>query len=165
MVPARPTASTLRGMFNVGGGELLVILLVALIVLGPQRLPGAARQVGRVMGDIRRLSTNFQQELKDAFDDDSTPRRGPVPLPRAVADAEAATRTGDDARPPAGPPTLRRLDAPAGGAASVAPAVSDALDEIVAPVPPPEAAPAEGPEPGGERRAGDEGLGGERAAS
>ena len=33
-------------MFNVGGGEVLVIALIALIVLGPQRLPDAARQVG-----------------------------------------------------------------------------------------------------------------------
>ena len=37
-------------MFNVGGGELLVILLIALIVLGPQRLPDAARQIGKAMG-------------------------------------------------------------------------------------------------------------------
>ena len=33
-------------MFNLGGGEMLVILLLALIVLGPERLPEAARQVG-----------------------------------------------------------------------------------------------------------------------
>jgi sec-independent protein translocase protein TatB len=54
-------------MFNIGGGEVLVIALVALIVLGPQRLPEAARQVGKVMGDVRRLSSGFQSELKGAF--------------------------------------------------------------------------------------------------
>ncbi len=36
-------------MFNVGGGELLVIFLVALIVLGPAKLPEVARQIGGVM--------------------------------------------------------------------------------------------------------------------
>jgi sec-independent protein translocase protein TatB len=55
-------------VFNVGGGELLVIMLVALIVLGPQRLPDAARQIGKFMGELRRMSTGFQQELKDAMD-------------------------------------------------------------------------------------------------
>jgi sec-independent protein translocase protein TatB len=64
-------------MFNIGGGEFLVIALIALIVLGPQRLPEAARQVGKVMGDLRRLSSGFQNELKGALDDD----RGPTPVP------------------------------------------------------------------------------------
>ncbi len=56
-------------MFNVGGGELLVILLVALIVLGPTKLPDAARQFGRVMSELRRLSTGFQREMREALDD------------------------------------------------------------------------------------------------
>jgi Tat protein translocase TatB subunit len=64
-------------MFNVGGGELLVIALIALIVLGPQRLPGAARQVGKTMGDLRRMSSGFQNELRTAFDD---AERSPAPV-------------------------------------------------------------------------------------
>lgn len=54
-------------MFNVGTPELLVILLVALIVLGPNKLPDAARQVGRFMGEFRRMSSGFQDELRDAM--------------------------------------------------------------------------------------------------
>ena len=79
-------------MFNIGGGEFLVIALIALIVLGPQRLPDAARQVGKAMGELRRLSTGFQEELMEAFSDSepaatppTTPRRAP---PKAVPDAE-----------------------------------------------------------------------------
>jgi Tat protein translocase TatB subunit len=64
-------------MFNVGGGEVLVIALIALIVLGPSRLPDAARQAGKVMADLRRISTGFQNEVRTAFDqaelDKSTP--------------------------------------------------------------------------------------------
>lgn len=56
-------------MFNVGGGELLVILLVALVVLGPTKLPEAARQAGQVMKELRRISSGFQAELKSAMDD------------------------------------------------------------------------------------------------
>ena len=55
-------------MFNVGTPELLVILLVALIILGPQRLPEAARQVGRAMSELRRLSSGFQAEMRDAME-------------------------------------------------------------------------------------------------
>ena len=53
-------------MGNLGGGEVLVILLVALIVLGPTKLPPAIRQVGRVVGEMRRIGQGFQQELRDA---------------------------------------------------------------------------------------------------
>jgi sec-independent protein translocase protein TatB len=56
-------------MFNVGGGELLVIFLVALIVLGPEKLPETARKIGNVMGELRRMSQGFQNEMRGALDD------------------------------------------------------------------------------------------------
>lgn len=55
-------------MFNLGAGEVLAILLLALIVLGPTRLPDAAKQVGKLMGEMRKLSSGFQNEIKTAFD-------------------------------------------------------------------------------------------------
>lgn len=55
-------------MFNVGGPEILVIFLVALIVLGPQQLPKAMRTFGSVMGEIRKVSSNFQSEMRSAMD-------------------------------------------------------------------------------------------------
>jgi Tat protein translocase TatB subunit len=75
-------------MFNIGGGELIVIMLIALVVLGPQRLPDAARQIGKTMGDLRRLSTGFQDEMRSALDtvDDPgrvTPRREVLASPPA----------------------------------------------------------------------------------
>jgi sec-independent protein translocase protein TatB len=74
-------------MFNVGGGELLVILLIALMVLGPDRLPGFAKKAGKVMGDVRRVSQGFQTEIRQAmdFDDKPTPARPAAPsTPRLV---------------------------------------------------------------------------------
>jgi sec-independent protein translocase protein TatB len=56
-------------MFNVGAGELLVILLIALIVLGPDKLPETARKIGNVMGELRRMSSGFQNEMRSAMDD------------------------------------------------------------------------------------------------
>ena len=56
-------------MLNIGGGELLLILLVALVVLGPDKLPEAARQAGKVMNEFRRMSSGFQTELRNAMKD------------------------------------------------------------------------------------------------
>ena len=56
-------------MGNLGGGEILVILLVGLLVLGPQRLPAVGRQVGRVITEIRKVSRGFQEEFRAALDD------------------------------------------------------------------------------------------------
>jgi sec-independent protein translocase protein TatB len=60
-------------MFNVGAGELLVILLIALIVLGPDKLPDAARKIGNVMGELRRMSSGFQSEMRSAMDEVTRP--------------------------------------------------------------------------------------------
>ena len=62
-------------MFNVGGGELIVILLIALIVLGPNRLPDAARTIGKTMGELRRLSSSFQNEVRGALDTADDPNQ------------------------------------------------------------------------------------------
>ncbi|MDQ4132374.1 MAG: twin-arginine translocase TatA/TatE family subunit [Actinomycetota bacterium] len=53
---------------NLGAAEILVILVVALIVLGPKRLPEAGRQVGKALAEMRRWSRGIQSEIKDAFD-------------------------------------------------------------------------------------------------
>lgn len=57
-------------MFNVGGLELVVIALVALVVLGPDKLPGALRQVGSALGQVRRMSDSFRIDLDAALAQD-----------------------------------------------------------------------------------------------
>ena len=77
-------------MFNVGTPELLVILLVALVVLGPNKLPEAARQVGHFVGELRRMSTGFQTELRDAMQEPVSTGDGPRrsdPVPKATPPA------------------------------------------------------------------------------
>ena len=54
-------------MGNIGSGELLVIFFVALLVLGPNKLPDAARQIGRAISEIRRVSGGFQREMREAM--------------------------------------------------------------------------------------------------
>jgi Tat protein translocase TatB subunit len=65
-------------MLNVGAGELLVIFLVALLVLGPDKLPAAARTIGRVMRQVREVSSGFEREVRNAIHaEDDTPAGGP----------------------------------------------------------------------------------------
>jgi len=53
-------------MLGIGAEELLLVLVVALLVLGPERLPRMARDVGRVVGDLRRTSDEFREEFLQA---------------------------------------------------------------------------------------------------
>jgi Tat protein translocase TatB subunit len=52
---------------NIGGPELIVVLIVALLVLGPQRLPGAARSLGNAVAEFRRVTGGLQAEVRDAM--------------------------------------------------------------------------------------------------
>ncbi|HEV3227272.1 MAG TPA: Sec-independent protein translocase protein TatB [Acidimicrobiales bacterium] len=78
-------------MFNVGTGELLVILLLALIVLGPEKLPDAARKMGNIVSELRRMSGGLQAEMRSAMDEITRP-----PL-ESVKDAPAAESAPDEA--------------------------------------------------------------------
>ena len=52
-------------MFDIGFAELLLIGIVALVVLGPERLPVAARTAGLWIGRIRRSVSNIQSEISE----------------------------------------------------------------------------------------------------
>ncbi len=50
-------------MFGIGSTEILVIIVVALVVLGPKSLPGIAKTIGKVMGEFRKVTTEFQRTM------------------------------------------------------------------------------------------------------
>ncbi len=50
-------------MFDVGFSEMVVIAIVALIVIGPERLPAVARTVGTLLGRIRRYTSDVKAEV------------------------------------------------------------------------------------------------------
>jgi Tat protein translocase TatB subunit len=53
-------------MFGIGFPELLVILVVALIVLGPKRIPDVARSLGRGLAEFRRATGEITEEFRTA---------------------------------------------------------------------------------------------------
>lgn len=60
-------------MLGMNGGELIVIAVIALLVIGPERLPGYAQQLGRLVRELRRMATGAREqvraELGPEFDD------------------------------------------------------------------------------------------------
>ena len=52
-------------MFEVGFSELLLIFAIALVVLGPQKLPKLAQQVGRWVGRARAMARQFREQLEE----------------------------------------------------------------------------------------------------
>jgi sec-independent protein translocase protein TatA len=64
---------------SLGPAELMVVLVVALIVLGPNRLPEAGRQLGRAMREVRRWSTRLQDEVRSTLNEE------PEPMPPAAS--------------------------------------------------------------------------------
>ena len=92
-------------MGSVGPMEVIIILVAGLLILGPKRLPEAARQVGKAMSELRRVSTGLQSEMRDAFESievpaDPTPARPqelpPSPLPGPATPAEAEVHPSAD---------------------------------------------------------------------
>jgi TatA/E family protein of Tat protein translocase len=84
--------------------KILVVLLVAVVVLGPDKLPKVARQVGALWGDFRRLRDKLESDVRGNFPDlPSTDRitqavRSPITFLDSLADSHA---TDNVATPPA----------------------------------------------------------------
>jgi sec-independent protein translocase protein TatB len=51
-------------MFGIGSTELIVILIVALIVIGPAKLPEMAKSLGKALGEFRRVSTDVKRTIE-----------------------------------------------------------------------------------------------------
>lgn len=83
-------------MFGIGMPELLVILVVALLVLGPKRLPEVARSLGRGMAEFRRASSELRHSLTIPPEEPSEKERSkPEPEPERKAEEK---RNADEPR-------------------------------------------------------------------
>ncbi len=80
-------------MFGLGFGEIFIILVLALVLLGPQKLPEVAKQLGKAMRDFKKASDGLKEQFeKEFYADDAKPRR-PAPTPQ-VPTASAPVPSG-----------------------------------------------------------------------
>jgi len=73
-------------MFGLGIWELALIAIVALLVLGPEKLPDAAKSLGKAWRDFQRAGEDFKREMMSNHLPEATKPKLPVtPNPQAVA--------------------------------------------------------------------------------
>ena len=94
---------------SLGPAEILVILVVALVVLGPKRLPEAGRQIGRFVAEVRHWSSTVQAEIRDVIDAEGEPQPPPpAAAPPAELPQPAPAPTPQDLGAPSEPAALPR---------------------------------------------------------
>ena len=121
-------------MFNFSGSEIVFLLLLALIILGPEKLPEAVRKFGSTYAELKKMSTGFQSELKQALDE-------PMREMRETADAFKKAASFDIDLDP------RNLLKPDGTEADAAPADTAAAATTPAETTPAANSPAPAPRP------------------
>lgn len=85
-------------MFGIGSTELLVILVVALIVLGPKSLASFSRTLGKAVGEFRRVSTDFQRTLNAEAAADDAKKAAKKKTPANDAPSSDSGRPADSAK-------------------------------------------------------------------
>ena len=87
---------------GMGPFEIIIILLVAFIFLGPERMADAARTLGKWTSELRRATAGVRAEMDDLIADDPTPPPPPPPSttrPTQTRPANADARAPDEAHP------------------------------------------------------------------
>ena len=92
--------------FNIGTAELMLIFVIALIVVGPRRLPEVARGLGKIVNDLREMSQEFTAQMTqelDALPKESEIRELIAPLEEIVAKEPAVPPKEDETAEMAAP--------------------------------------------------------------
>jgi sec-independent protein translocase protein TatB len=136
-------------MFGISFGELGLIFAVALVVIGPTRLPGLVRKIGRWVGKARSMARDFQNQLETEINIDELNRMTDIRSKEAPAASPAASPefSGDMNSPPATDSATPGM-ADSGYPYGAPPPVPEPVAEVVPDLPPdhpPDAAP---PQPG-----------------
>jgi sec-independent protein translocase protein TatB len=107
-------------VFNLSGSELVFIAILGLIVLGPEKLPGAMRRAGKVYREIRNISGNVQRQVNEAMEEPIREVRKLVEEPtKEIKNTATAAATAFAAASGSSNPTTQ--DVPATPASPVAP--------------------------------------------
>jgi TatA/E family protein of Tat protein translocase len=70
---------------TLGGPEIILILVVALIVFGPRRLPEIGKSMGKMLAEFRKASTDFKRTIEDELEAEKTRESQPAPTPAPEA--------------------------------------------------------------------------------
>jgi sec-independent protein translocase protein TatB len=85
-------------VFNLSGSETVFLLLLALIVLGPEKLPDALRRFGKGYAEFRKMATGFQTEMRSALDEPMREMRETADAIKQAANLEGLDELVSDAK-------------------------------------------------------------------
>lgn len=120
--------------FGIGLFELVLIAVIALVVLGPERLPGAMREVAKWIRQLRSLSSDFQSQFSEEFKmlDEINPRR--IINDALDPNAQSKPAPGQAAKPSAGQSTNQATASPLAAKPVTPPAPKPAAPAAAKPV-------------------------------
>jgi TatA/E family protein of Tat protein translocase len=96
---------------TLGGPEVILILVVALIVFGPRRLPEIGKSMGRMLAEFRKASNDFKRTIEDELEAEKTKESQPAPIPAPEATPPVSDVGATDATTAAAPvPTFEGAD-------------------------------------------------------
>jgi len=84
---------------SIGGPELLVIFVIALIVFGPRKLPEIGKSLGKMIGEFRRASNDLKRTIEDEVEADRLRQLASVPYSDVSSSPSAAPAATDGAEP------------------------------------------------------------------
>ena len=91
-------------MGNLGMPELIFIFALALLILGPKKLPELGKQLGKGLGEFKRASNDLKRSIEEEVEKaarDEAPRPDPEAGPKAVAaEGTVASAAGEERRDP-----------------------------------------------------------------
>jgi TatA/E family protein of Tat protein translocase len=100
---------------TLGGPEIILILVIALIVFGPRKLPEIGKTVGKMLAEFRKASTDFKRTIEDEVEAENTALPPAAPPPMVAADGTVVPEVSSPApdlqvSPPDAPTVSRGSD-------------------------------------------------------
>jgi len=111
--------------FGIGPGELIIVLIIALLVIGPGKLPDVGAALGKSIREFRKASSDVEEATRI----DTAPTSSPTPPPVSAAPAPNAPVAPPAPNAPVAPPEPNVLHTPTATPVASVPPVSDSTGE------------------------------------